>query len=85
MSPNMLPHTITSNCLGFRTSCMAQLSTSIWESSTSGYSGAISPAMSRQSCVVSRTFILSTLVSFLDRARAVLNPLWRMRRICGSV
>ena len=36
MSPNMLPVTITSNCLGALTSCMAALSTSMWDSSTSG-------------------------------------------------
>ena len=42
------------------TSCIAQLSTRMCVSSTSGYSGAISSAMSRQSCVVSSTFILST-------------------------
>ena len=36
MSPNMLPVTITSNCLGARTSCMAALSTYIWLSTTCG-------------------------------------------------
>ena len=29
MSPNMFPVTITSNCLGARTSCIAALSTSM--------------------------------------------------------
>src|SRR5260221_3236969 len=69
MSPNRLPVTITSNCLGFLTSCMAQLSTSMWESATSGYSGAISSARSRHSCDVSSTFILSTEQRRLPRAR----------------
>jgi hypothetical protein len=36
MSPNMLVVTMTSNCFGARTSCMAALSTYMWLSSTSG-------------------------------------------------
>ena len=36
MSPNRFSVAITSNCLGSRMSCMAQLSTSMWRSSTSG-------------------------------------------------
>ena len=36
ISPNKLPVTITSNCLGSLTNCIAALSTSIWVSSTSG-------------------------------------------------
>ncbi len=35
MSPNRLPVTMTSNCFGLRTSCIAQLSTYMCESSTS--------------------------------------------------
>src|SRR6187431_1846414 len=35
MSPNRLSHTITSNCLGLRTSCMAQASARMCCSSTS--------------------------------------------------
>ena len=35
-SPNRLSVTITSNCLGARTNCMAALSTYMWLSSTSG-------------------------------------------------
>ena len=35
MSPNRLSVTMTSNCLGRRTSCMAQLSAYMWSSSTS--------------------------------------------------
>ena len=38
MSPNRLSVTITSNCLGWRTSCMAQLSASTCSSSTSANS-----------------------------------------------
>ena len=40
MSPNMLVVTMTSNCRGSRTSCMAALSASMCESSMSGYSSA---------------------------------------------
>ena len=36
MSPNRLSVTMTSNCLGLRTSCMAQLSAYMCESATSG-------------------------------------------------
>ena len=36
MSPNMLPVTITSNCFGLRTSCIAALSTYMCVSATSG-------------------------------------------------
>jgi len=36
MSPNKLEVTITSNCEGLRMSCMAQLSTYMCESATSG-------------------------------------------------
>ena len=35
-SPNRLPATITSNWRGERTSCMAQLSASMWVSVTPG-------------------------------------------------
>ena len=38
MSPNMFSVTITSNCDGSETSCIAALSTSRWSSSTSGQS-----------------------------------------------
>ena len=60
MSPNMLPVTITSNCFGLRTSCIAALSTYMWESSTSGYWPWTSVTTSRQNCVVSSTLALST-------------------------
>ena len=36
MSPNMFSVTITSNWAGLRTICMAQLSTYMWLTSTSG-------------------------------------------------
>ena len=36
MSPNRLLVTITSNCFGLRTSCIAQLSAYMNDSSTSG-------------------------------------------------
>merc|ERR1711935_80235 len=34
MSPKIFPQTIVSNCFGYRISCMAQLSTYMWLSST---------------------------------------------------
>jgi hypothetical protein len=37
MSPNRLSVTMTSNCLGQRTSCMPPASASMWVSSTSEY------------------------------------------------
>src|SRR5262249_6430983 len=50
MSPNMLSVTITSKCLGSRTSCMAQLSTYMWRSVMSLNSAAWSAVTSsRQS------------------------------------
>ena len=61
MSPKMLPVTITSNCLGRLTSCMAALSTYMWVSATSGYCGARPVITSRHSREVSSTFSLSTL------------------------
>jgi len=42
ISPNRLSVTTTSNCLGVRTSCMAQLSAYIWASSILGYSASCS-------------------------------------------
>ena len=61
----MLPVTITSNCFGARTSCIAALSTYMWSSSTSGYSACTSVTTSRQNWKVSSTLALSTLVSLL--------------------
>ena len=84
MSPNMLPVTTTSNCLGARTSCMAALSTSMCESSTSGYCGAMAVMVSRHSWVHSSTFILSTEQSFLPRLAAASKATLPMRRISSS-
>ena len=64
MSPNMLPVTITSNCLGLRTSCIAQLSTYMWDSSTSRNCFDSSVTISLQSREVSSTFALSTEQTF---------------------
>src|SRR5690606_12228214 len=81
---NMLPVTITSNCFGLRTSCMAALSTSMWVSSASGKSLLTSIAMSRHSWVVSSTFILSTEHRRLPRFIAASKATRRMRRISYS-
>ncbi len=70
MSPNMLPVTMTSNCLGARTSCIAALSTYMWLSSTSGYSAATSSITSRHSTVTSSTLALSTEHRRPSRLRA---------------
>ena len=84
MSPKRLPVTITSNCLGLRTSCIAQLSTYMCESSISGKAFASSVTTSRQSCEVSSTFALSTEQTLLPRLRAASNATRAMRRISLS-
>jgi hypothetical protein len=84
MSPNMLPVTMTSNCLGALTSCMAALSTSMCDSSTSGYSLPCLEITSRHSWVHSSTFILSTEHSFRLRLRAASKATRPMRRISSS-
>src|SRR3989338_37448 len=60
MSQKILPVTITSNCLGALTSCIAALSTYICDNSTAGYSLAVSIITWRHSSVVSSTLALST-------------------------
>ena len=71
MSPNRLPVTITSNCLGFLASCMAQLSAYMWVSSTSGYSASCRAVMVwRQSRPLSMTLAFSTLQTRPWRLRA---------------
>src|SRR5574338_1311217 len=60
MSPNMLPVTTTSNCLGLRTSCIAALSTYRCDSSTCGYLSPTPFTTSRHRRLVSSTFSLST-------------------------
>src|SRR6266852_3165501 len=70
MSPNMLPVTITSNCLGCLRSCIAALSTYMCVSSTAAYSSPTALTTSRHSCEVSSTFALSTEHSFLLRFSA---------------
>src|SRR5436190_166425 len=67
MSPKRLPVTITSNCFGVRTSCIAQLSTYMWLSSTSGNERASAETTSRHSCEVSSTLALSTEHTRLPR------------------
>ena len=85
ISPNMLVVTITSNCFGLRTSCMAALSTSKCCNSTSGYPAAVSITTSRHSTVASSTFSLSTEHSRLPRCMATLKAVWAIRRISVSV
>ena len=85
MSPNMLPVTITSNCFGLRTSCIAALSTYMCSSSMSRYSPCTSVTMSRQNCVVSSTLALSTEQTRRLRLRAVSKASRAMRRISLSV
>src|SRR5512144_3323700 len=70
MSPNMFSHRMTSNCFGHLTSCMAALSTYMWDSSTSGYSLAMPMTTSRQSTEEERTLALSMEQTFLPRLRA---------------
>ncbi|MNT50838.1 hypothetical protein D3C72_1877750 [compost metagenome] len=85
MSPKMLPVTITSNCFGLRTSCIAALSTYMCDSSTCGYSLATSIMISFQNSVVSSTLALSTEHSFLPRFMAMPKATWAMRRISPSL
>ncbi len=71
MSPNRLSVTITSNCLGLRTSCMAQLSARMCSSSTSAYSRWCSAVTtSRQNWPLSMTFDFSAEATLLRRPRA---------------
>jgi len=60
MSPNMFSVTMTSNCAGFFTICIAQLSTSISVSSTSVYSSAKRCMTFFQRRLVSSTLLFST-------------------------
>ena len=85
MSPKMLPVTITSNCLGARTSCIAALSTYMCESATSGYSRPSRVTTSRHRIEVSSTLALSTEHSLRPRARAVSKPTRAMRSISGTL
>ena len=85
MSPNMLPVTMTSNCFGLRTSCMAALSTYMWvELDVADTRRATSVTTSRQNCVVSSTLALSTEHSLRWRLRAASKPTAAMRRISLS-
>ena len=65
ISPNIFEVTITSNCAGFLTSCIDALSIYIWFSFTSSYSLETSITVSLHSLELSKTFALSTLVTFL--------------------
>ena len=84
MSPNMFSVTTTSNWLGSLTICMAQLSTSISLSSTSGYSAARRCITDFQRREESSTLLFSTEQSFLPRFRAVSKPMRPMRSISLS-
>ena len=85
MSPNMFSVRITSNCFGSLTNCMAQLSTSICSSVTSGYSFATSSTTFLQSLEASSTFALSTLVTFFRRFIAISNARFAILRISFSL
>ena len=84
MSPNIFSVTITSNCAGFFTICIAQLSTNISLYSTSGYSACSRCITVRHRRLVSSTLALSTQHSFLRRLRAVSKPMRPMRSISCS-
>ena len=62
-------------------SCIAALSTYMWESSTSGNSFAISIIVSRHSTEEARTFALSTESRRLSRPIAAVNATRAMRSI----
>ena len=82
MSPNRLSVTITSNCFGARTSCMAQLSAYMWLSSTSANSWSCTHcASSRQSTPDSMTFAFSTEQTRLSRFCASSKATRQARRI----
>src|SRR5258708_5453185 len=72
MSPNMFSVTMTSKSAGLRIRCIAQASTSMCDSARSGNSAFTTRSVtSRHSRDVSRTFALSTEVSFLRRPRVI--------------
>ena len=85
MSPNRFPVTMTSNCLGLRTSCMAQLSTYMWDSSMSAWLFDSSMTTSRHSCEVSSTLALSTEQTRFLRLRAASNATFAIRRTSDSL
>ena len=77
MSPNMFSVRMTSNAVGFATSCIAALSTSMWSSGRDSCS-AMRSTVFRHSREVSRMLALSTLVTFL---RAMRKPTLAIRSI----
>ena len=79
MSPKVFSVTMTSNCFGLRTSCMAALSTYMCVSSTSGYSGAMAFMTSRHMTEEVSTLALSTLHSLRRRPRAASKATRAMR------
>ena len=81
MSPKRFSVTSTSKDPGRRMSCMAALSTYMWDSSTSGNSLAISITVSRQRTEEARTFALSTDRSFLRRPMAAMKATRAIRWI----
>ena len=85
ISPNIFEVRITSNWPGLRTSCMAQLSTYKWFSSTSGYSCATLSTVARHRRELSSTLALSTLHSFRERFCAMENATRAMRSISGTL
>ena len=85
MSPNIFSVTITSNWLGSLTICIAQLSTSMSVTSTSGYSPASSWMTFFHRRLESRTLLFSTEQSLRPRFWAVSKPMRPMRRISSSL
>ena len=84
MSPNTLPVTITSNCLGARISMHRRRVDEEMRELDIGILGADARHTSRQSCIVSSTLALSTEHTFRRRSRAVLNATCAMRSISDS-
>src|SRR6185312_10134560 len=85
-SPKRLSVTMTSNCFGLRTSCIAQLSAYMCESSTSLYSVSCSFCISsRHSTPDSMTLAFSTEQTLLLRLRASSKATRPTRMISGVV
>ena len=84
MSPNRLPVIITSNCAGFKMSCMAALSTYMKLTSTSGYSRLRRSTVSRHRRLHSSTLALSTEQSLPRRFFAISKPMRARRSTSGT-
>ena len=86
MSPNRLSVTMTSNCLGLRTNCMAQLSAYMWLSSTPANSVSWTfCTSSRHRTPLSMTLAFSTEQTLLARFPASSKATRATRWISGVV